>query len=75
MEIWRDFLDSLETRGGIVFLLFVLLWGLLFMAQWNSSSWVLRFLDMTAGAFFGALLGRVATANGNGAPPRVPPTG
>jgi hypothetical protein len=50
----------------------MLLLTLVLIAQWNASAWILRFSDMTAGAFFGALVGK-ARANGSAGPPRVPP--
>lgn len=60
---WKDFLDSLDTAGGIVLILFLLMLALLLMATRAPSDWLLRLLDMTAGAFFGALVGR-SRANG-----------
>lgn len=85
MLFWHDFLDSFDTDGGRIFLLFILMFLGGMMSNWN---WTSKGDDIVVGAF-GALLLALKVSGSNkdrregppmplpanpGAPPPIAPT-
>lgn len=59
MENWKVFLDSLDSPGGHVLVLLILVLSFVAMAAYAPRDWLLRAVDMALAAFFTALVGKV----------------